>query len=64
MPVPLLARNVKLMSQLSGMNDDLRPRYDFTKLSVVARGPTRKQVAVNVDTVPDVVEMFSDSWGY
>ncbi|MEO1392416.1 MAG: hypothetical protein AAFV90_05870 [Cyanobacteria bacterium J06634_5] len=49
------------MSQISEMDDDLRPEYDFTKLSVVARGPGRKQAAVNVDIAPDVAEMFPDA---
>ncbi|UXE60794.1 MAG: hypothetical protein KA717_35820 [Woronichinia naegeliana WA131] len=31
------------MSQTFEINDDLRPEYDFTKITVVARGKDRKQ---------------------
>ena len=49
------------MSQNSEMDDDLRPEYDFTQLKVIARGPGRKQPAVNVRLEPDVAELFPDS---
>jgi hypothetical protein len=31
------------MSQISAMDDDLRPKYDFAQLRVVARGQGRKR---------------------
>ena len=36
------------MSQTFEMDDDLRPEYDFTQLSVVARGQGCKQSTLTV----------------
>ncbi|MBW4581409.1 MAG: hypothetical protein KME42_17710 [Tildeniella nuda ZEHNDER 1965/U140] len=49
------------MSQISEMDDDLRPEYDFTQLPVVARGQGRKQTALMVQLEPDVAAMFPDA---
>ncbi|MBE9162791.1 MULTISPECIES: hypothetical protein [Microcoleaceae] len=49
------------MSQTSEMDDDLRPEYDFTQLSVVARGQGRKQSTLTVQLDPDVATIFPDS---
>lgn len=42
-------------------DDDLRPEYDFTQLSVVARGQGRKRSSLTVHLEPDVAEVFPDS---
>ncbi len=42
-------------------DDDLRPEYDFTQLSVVARGQGRKRSSITVHIEPDVAEVFPDS---
>jgi hypothetical protein len=49
------------MSQTSEMDDDLRPEYDFTQLSVVARGQGRKRSPLTVQLDPDVATIFPDS---
>ena len=49
------------MSQTSEMDDDLRPEYDFTQLTVVARGQGRKRSTVTVQLDPDVATIFPDS---
>jgi hypothetical protein len=49
------------MSQTSEMDDNLRPEYDFTQLSVVARGQGRKQSILTVQLDPDVATIFPDS---
>jgi hypothetical protein len=49
------------MSQISEMDDDLRPEYDFTQLQVVARGQGRKRSALTVELDPDVAAIFPDS---
>ena len=43
-------------------NDELRAEYDFSALSVVARGPGRKTShQIMVRLAPDVAETFPDS---
>ena len=54
-------RNVKLMSQISEMADDLRPEYDFAQLPIVACGQGRKRVSLTVQLDPDVAAVFPDS---
>lgn len=49
------------MNQNSEMDDDLRPEYDFTNMTVVARGQGRKQSTVTVNLEPDVAQLFPDS---
>lgn len=49
------------MNQNSEMDDDLRPEYDFTKMTVVARGQGRQQPTVTVNLEPDVAKLFPDS---
>ena len=49
------------MSQTFEMDDDLRPKYDFTQLSVVARGQGRKRPTLTVQLDPDVAVIFPDS---
>ena len=49
------------MSPTSEMDDDLRPEYDFTQLSVVARGQGRKQSTLTVQLDPDVATTDSPS---
>jgi hypothetical protein len=41
--VLLISMKVKLMSQISEMDDDLRPEYDFTQLTVIDRREGRKK---------------------
>jgi hypothetical protein len=36
-----------LMSQISEMDDDLQPEYDFAQLPIVARGEGRKRSKLN-----------------
>ncbi|MBW4522169.1 MAG: hypothetical protein KME16_21130 [Scytolyngbya sp. HA4215-MV1] len=49
------------MSQISEMDDDLRPEYDFAQLPVVARGQGRKRASLTVQLDPDVAAVFPDS---
>ncbi|WP_310429922.1 hypothetical protein [Chamaesiphon sp. VAR_48_metabat_135_sub] len=49
------------MNQISEMDDDLRPEYDFTQLTVVARGQGRKKSNLTVELDPDVATVFPDS---
>lgn len=49
------------MSQTSEMDDDLRPEYDFTQLTVVARGQGRNRSLLTVQLDPDVATIFPDS---
>lgn len=48
------------MNQISE-DDDLLPEYDFTQLTVVARGPGRKSTPFTVQINSDVAEIFPDS---
>ena len=44
------------------MEDELRPEYDFSKLTVVARGAGRRKPAeVTVTLAPDVAKLFPTS---
>ena len=49
------------MNQNSEIDDDLRPEYDFTQMTVVARGRGRKKPALTVELDPDVAKLFPDS---
>ncbi len=49
------------MNQTFEMEDDLRPEYDFTQLTVVARGQGRKRSPLTVQLDPDVATLFPDS---
>jgi hypothetical protein len=49
------------MSQIFDMDDDLRPEYDFTQMTVVARGEGRKHKPLIVQLEPDVAAMFPDA---
>ncbi len=49
------------MSQISEIDDDLRPEYDFTQLTVVARGSGRKKSNLTIELDPDVATIFPDS---
>jgi hypothetical protein len=50
------------MKKKSEMNDELRPEYDFSQLTVVARGPGRgKPSVVTVTLAPDVAKSFPTS---
>jgi hypothetical protein len=49
------------MSQNFEMDDDLRPEYDFTQLTVVARGQGRKRSTLTIQLEPDVATIFPDS---
>lgn len=49
------------MNQNSEIDDNLRPEYDFTQMTVVARGQGRQQPTVTVDLDPDVAQLFPDS---
>ena len=41
--------------------DNLRPEYDFTQLTVVARGQGRRRSTTTVQLDPDVATIFPDS---
>ena len=44
------------------MEDELRPEYDFSKLTVVARGAGRREPAeITVTLAPDVAKLFPTS---
>lgn len=43
------------------MEDDLLPEYDFTQMTVVARGQGRNKSAVTVTLDPDVAKLFPNS---
>ena len=43
------------------MEDDLLPEYDFTQMTVVARGQGRKKSTVTVNLDPDVAKLFPNS---
>ena len=43
------------------MDDDLRPEYDFTQLTVVARGEGRKKSNLTIQLDPDVAIISPDS---
>jgi len=49
------------MNQNFEMEDDLRPEYDFTQMTVVARGQGRKRANVTINLDPDVAKLFPDS---
>ena len=50
------------MKKKSEMEDELRPQYDFSQLTVVARGPgRRKPAAITVTLAPDVAKSFPTS---
>jgi hypothetical protein len=47
------------MDQISEMDDELCPEYDFTQLTVIARGQNRKKTSL---TEPSNLRDTSDSW--
>jgi hypothetical protein len=49
------------MNQNFEINDDLRPEYDFTQLTVVGRGQGRKRSTLTVQLDSDVAAIFPDS---
>lgn len=50
------------MKKTSEMDDELRPEYDFSKLTVVARGAgRRKSTEITVILAPDVAKLFPTS---
>jgi len=49
------------MSQTSEMDDELRPEYEFTELSVVARGQGRKRSTLTIQLDPDAATIFPES---
>jgi hypothetical protein len=49
------------MNQISEIDDDLCPEYDFTQLTVVARGQGRKKSNLTIELDPDVAKIFPDS---
>ncbi|MEL6938503.1 MAG: hypothetical protein AAFO84_04850 [Cyanobacteria bacterium J06598_1] len=50
------------MSQISEMDDELRPEYDFAQMTPVARGRGRAQVkGAVVQLEPDVAAFFPDA---
>ncbi len=40
------------MNQISEIDDDLRPEYDFTQITVVARGQGRKKSNLTIELDP------------
>jgi len=50
------------MKKKTEMNDELRPEYDFSQLTVVARGlGRRKPTNITVTLAPDVAKSFPNS---
>lgn len=50
------------MKKTSEMDDELRPEYDFSQLTVVSRGAGRRQPAeTTVTLAPDVAKLFPTS---
>jgi hypothetical protein len=49
------------MSQISEMDDDLQPEYDFTQLTVIDRGAGRNKSNLTIQLDPDVATIFPDS---
>jgi hypothetical protein len=49
------------MSQTFEIDDDLLPEYDFTQLTVVARGQGRRRATITVQLDSDVAMIFPDS---
>lgn len=50
------------MKKTSEMEDELRPEYDFSQLTVVARGHARRPPAeTTVILAPDVAKIFPTS---
>ena len=50
------------MKKTSEMDDELRPEYDFSKLTVVARGTGRRKLTeTTVTLAPDVAKLFPTS---
>jgi hypothetical protein len=49
------------MNQISEMDDDLKPEYDFTQLTVISRGEGRKKSNLTVQLDPDVATIFPNS---
>ena len=49
------------MSQISELDDDLQPEYDFTQLTIVDRGAGRKKSNLTIELDPDVATIFPDS---
>jgi hypothetical protein len=47
------------MNQISEMDDELCPEYDFTQLTVIARGQKRKKKSL---TEPSNPKDISDDW--
>jgi hypothetical protein len=49
-----------MKKKVSEQDDWMRPEYDLSKLTVVARGPARKapDTAVTVALEPDVAKLF------
>jgi len=43
------------------MEDDLLPEYDFTQMTVLARGQGRKKSTVTISLDPDVAKLFPNS---
>jgi hypothetical protein len=47
------------MNQISEMDDELCPEYDFTQLTVIARGQNRRKTSL---TEPSNPRDTSDTW--
>lgn len=51
-----------MKKKISEMDDWLRPEYDLSKLTVVARGPGRKGIVErSIKLEPDVARLFPTS---
>ena len=50
-----------MRKKISEIDDWLRPEYDLSKLTVVARGPGRAKSRTTVDLAPDVAKIFPTS---
>lgn len=50
------------MKKKTEMEDELRPEYNFSQLTIVARGPGRRSPAeITVTLAPDVARSFPTS---
>ena len=48
------------MKKIYEMDDELRPEYDFSKLTIVSRGPSRR-MPTTITLAPDVAKLFPTS---
>ena len=58
MPVTPIGRIKKLMNQNSGMDDELRPEYDFAQMTPIAQGEGRNWVEISIRADAETLAWF------